>query len=1268
MNRLKRVLGVILALFMMLTVLPEGMVCTVVNAETITKTFAFTADDLSAVTIAADKTPAANQIGYLADGYLSVTDKGTNKVLFRSGKSEPTKPTAIEWGKSSSGTSVDFTVYGTANVTASLASTSGKNTSSVQLVNGNGVVVTPDGVTAGTVSTVTGSNGTKFTYTKLPAGNYSFSTPTDDRGARILAFESVQTYDPSTVVKKPWAQVAAPAFGVVKQDGASIAVNSNMVFGDNGADSLTCIMKNSAGTVVDTQTVKKAGQFTFNPSASGTYTFSLAASRSGENDKTAAEKTIEFVLPLAAPSFSSATSMGGGKVALVWNAVKEADSYDVSYSADGSTFSSPVDVKDTEYTVSGLKIGTEYTFRLAAKRSATASVSEAADIKATPTADEKKVWSFTAYGSSVSKDSQYNGYSGNANDGSVSVWSLGGKGKLVPLSTDGVSFYYTAIPAAKNFTLSADVTVDSWKLSNGQEGFGLMACDRVGANGSGEAFWNNAYMDAVTKVEYYAADGAVTDDTTANKITMKLGVGSQAKTGVTKDNLDDMLVNPVAAGFKSEMTTLDTSCAANAGTYNIVGNSETAVAGTVEKPLTVFHMTIQKNNTGYFVSYTDAAGNTTTKKYYDTEALSKIDADNVYAGIFASRNAKVTASNIKLTTIDPKDDAPAEEQKITEVTPSYQIISADTSNAVSYNLQYLANADGKVVIKDQTGKVLADTAVKAAEILNVPAELSAGDNKFTVIMTPNADYVPGEHQKLSSYDSVTFEKTVHYEALKQAYVYVGPQGKASNAGTRENPLDIYTAVKYVQPGQKIVLLSGSYALNRTVTVPRGTDGTADWNIYMIADPNASERPVLNFGGNCEGLVIAGNYWYFSGFDVTGSQNGKDGIRLSGSYDTVDNVNAYKNGNTGLQISRYTGTDNFAEWPHDNLILNCTSHENADAGYEDADGFAAKLTVGNNNVFDGCISYNNADDGWDLFAKVETGSIGAVTIQNCVAFANGYGADGTDEGNGNGFKMGGSSLSGKHVLKNCVSFDNKAKGIDSNSCPDIQVYNCTSYNNGNSNVAFYTVDAKNTDFSADGVISYRTVGLDVNDNIKPKGTQDLDKIYKDTNYYWLTQASASAAPAAVKQRVAAVKAQVNSVEDDWFVSLDTHMNYDTHVYSSLPITRNGDNKINMEGLLVLSKKGLKATGQSEAGTAKSGASLNTVDGEAAGTASKKFTVPTDDSREVITPVTNDKTGNADTKSVPNTGDATNTSGSLNILISALLCAMLAYIGILKEKHA
>ena len=199
-----------------------------------------------------------------------------------------------------------------------------------------------------------------------------------------------------------------------------------------------------------------------------------------------------------------------------------------------------------------------------------------------------------------------------------------------------------------------------------------------------------------------------------------------------------------------------------------------------------------------------------------------------------------------------------------------------------------------------------------------------------------------------------------------------------------------------------------------------------------------ERPIFNFGSKCAGFVFAGDYWYVKSIDVTKSGNSLKGLQISGSYSKFEDIKAYENGNTGIQVSRYLSTDSREDWPSYDLILNCTSYSNADAGYEDADGFAAKLTVGDGIVFDGCIAYNNADDGWDLFAKVETGNIGVVTIQNCLAFDNGYGVDGTNEGNGNGFKMGGSSITGYHKLINSLAFNNKAKGIDSNSCPDIQV--------------------------------------------------------------------------------------------------------------------------------------------------------------------------------------------------------------------------------------
>ena len=280
---------------------------------------------------------------------------------------------------------------------------------------------------------------------------------------------------------------------------------------------------------------------------------------------------------------------------------------------------------------------------------------------------------------------------------------------------------------------------------------------------------------------------------------------------------------------------------------------------------------------------------------------------------------------------------------------------------------------------------------------------------------------------------------------------------------------------------------------------------------------------------------------------------------------------YKNGNTGLQISRYKSTDNWEDWPSHNLMLNCTSYLNADAGYEDADGFAAKLTVADGNVFDGCIAAYNADDGWDLFAKVETGAIGQVVIQNCVAFKNGYVLDENgqevDAGNGNGFKMGGSSISGHHILRNSVSFGNKAKGIDSNSCPDIEAYSSTSYNNESFNVAFYTNDAKNTAFIAKGILSFKdssnAAGQTVAEQFKPKGTQETSAYENAMNYYWRGENSTNS------EGIAATA--------EWFQNMD--MNSAIHG----GIRRNTDGTINMNGFLAVTSAVPSGVGARMTGT-------------------------------------------------------------------------------------
>ena len=106
--------------------------------------------------------------------------------------------------------------------------------------------------------------------------------------------------------------------------------------------------------------------------------------------------------------------------------------------------------------------------------------------------EQKRKWNFVTYGTSV--DTRHNGYSGSIEEENLSLWCLRGKGKLVPASTDGLAFYYTVIdPEQENFTLCADVLVESWTFSNGQDGFGLMACDSIGENGDEKSFWNKLF-------------------------------------------------------------------------------------------------------------------------------------------------------------------------------------------------------------------------------------------------------------------------------------------------------------------------------------------------------------------------------------------------------------------------------------------------------------------------------------------------------------------------------------------------------------------------------------------------------------------------------------------------------------------------------------------------------------------------------------------------------------------------------------------------------
>ncbi|HIT43515.1 TPA: hypothetical protein IAA91_01565 [Candidatus Avacholeplasma faecigallinarum] len=296
-------------------------------------------------------------------------------------------------------------------------------------------------------------------------------------------------------------------------------------------------------------------------------------------------------------------------------------------------------------------------------------------------------------------------------------------------------------------------------------------------------------------------------------------------------------------------------------------------------------------------------------------------------------------------------------------------------------------------------------------------------------------------------------------------LYVSPDGDAEAKGSSNDPLMFSVAVAQAKPGMTILMEGGTYSYSARLQIMN----SGSPNKYITVMPKNDEDVIFDFSdmifdSNNRGIQIYGDFWHFKEISVTGA--GDNGLYVAGSYNIIENCLFYNNRDTGLQLGRaYSSDVSINTWPSFNLIKNCTSFANYDAETlgENADGFACKLTAGYGNVFDGCIAFRNSDDGWDLYAKEDSGNIGTVVLYNCVSFENGYlpyqieltnDEDGskymsynTINGDGIGFKLGGSVMEGDVILNNCMAFNNKLHGFGDNSNPGvIDINNCTAFNN------------------------------------------------------------------------------------------------------------------------------------------------------------------------------------------------------------------------------
>ncbi len=544
----------------------------------------------------------------------------------------------------------------------------------------------------------------------------------------------------------------------------------------------------------------------------------------------------------------------------------------------------------------------------------------------------------------------------------ITIESRGGK---IANSHDGLTFFYTQLPTSQNFILQATVTVNQFGPENGarpaaQEGAGLLVRDVIGVP-----------RQQPLKVGYEEFPAA-----------------------------SNMVMNAIMTQDKKDHSHIKLQAISREGITQPWGNAGASIKRQSYKEkidiqqTPTFQLRLERTNDRFITSWAATGSEKwVSQQVPHADLIAQQDKEHYYVGFFASRNAKITVSNASLTT-SAANTVPSAPYIAKSWPPVMQIASGTKSQDKKYILQARTNSDGRITVRQDEVVIGQDKAVKAGEMFTQPAVLK-DKSTFEVTFTPT-----------TSAKTLTQTLTVEQSAnITGNTLYAAPEGQTQTKGTAESPLDLASAVELVPAGGEIILAAGDYP--QTV-IPLSASGLKDKTKTL----KAAGKAVIH------GLLLDASYWHIVGVDITDKS-----LRIQGSHNLIENVTAYRNDDTGIQISSPADVGRPLR-PSYNRVVNSESYSNEDPGKINAEGFAVKMRVGEGNRLEGCYSHDNIDDGFDLFNKIEDGANGVVVIENSIARNN----------TSNGFKLGGEGQPVAHEVRNSIAIGNHLDGFTDNFNP------------------------------------------------------------------------------------------------------------------------------------------------------------------------------------------------------------------------------------------
>ncbi|MFK8256159.1 right-handed parallel beta-helix repeat-containing protein [Erwinia sp. AnSW2-5] len=551
-------------------------------------------------------------------------------------------------------------------------------------------------------------------------------------------------------------------------------------------------------------------------------------------------------------------------------------------------------------------------------------------------------------------------------------FTLESRGGKVGNSHDGLTYFYTRLPADANFLLEADITLNQFGPENGakpagQEGAGLLVRDILGP---------------------------------ARSATVQPGIEELPAAS-------NMVMNTVMAiGDKPPEVAL----VARQGVRQPWGNTGIGIVREPYQPLSTpqhFSLRLSRTNSGFEVAYAPQGSSAwSSKTVTGADRVTQLDKNHYYVGFFASRNASITVDHATLT-LSEAHTQPGVPYVALALPPRIEVMSSPRLTRRDGVFQLRTNGNGQLAI-EQGGKMRLNQTVRGGEVVVIPVQATSTSRDLNVTFTPD------NGQPLAQTSPLSLVQVSQPDAL-----YASAQGKAGNDGSREHPLDVASAVNLLAPGGTLWLAEGEYP---ATVIPATASGTAKHRKMLRPQ---GDNVVFN------GLKLEASYWHIQGITVT-----KKSFHIAGSHNHIDRVRAHHADDTGIWVASPDGIgralwashnliSNAESWGNQdpgrknadgfavkmrvgegNRLVNCYSHDNIDDGFDlfnkIEDGPNGSVTIENS------LSVNNGSNGFKLGGE---GLPVAHVARNNIALSNGM------DGFSDNFNPGALVIEGNRALDN-----------------------------------------------------------------------------------------------------------------------------------------------------------------------------------------------------------------------------------------------------------